>query len=272
MTQTHDTDGDEAVDGLARAGFAAKGVLYGVLGLLAVRLGLGGSGGAETSQQGAISSLSQQPFGSLLVGLLAAGLTGYALFRGAQVFRGDAASFSSLPDWFARVTFAVRAVIYAGLAVLAWRELLGGSGGSGGTEQSATAAVLGMPGGQWIVMAVAAIIVVVGAKQIHEGWTCRFRDHVEWRGISGGAREKLELMGRIGYVARGVIFLVSGGFLAVAAWQHDPDDGVGLDAALQKVVEAPYGTYVLTAIGAGLVLYGAFCIVEARFLRPSRAD
>ncbi|HSK24169.1 MAG TPA: DUF1206 domain-containing protein [Egicoccus sp.] len=268
------TDGDEAVDRLARAGFAAKGALYAVLGVLAIRLGLGGSGGGETSQQGAISSLAEQPFGRVLVALLAVGLTGYALFRGVQVFRGGAASFSSLPDWLARVTFGVRAVIYAGLAVLAWREALGGSGGggSGQTEQSATATVLGLPGGQWLVMGVGAIIVIVGLEQVHEGWTCGFRDHLEFRGISGGARHKLELAGRIGHVARGVVFLVSGGFLGLAAWRHDSEDGVGLDAALQEVVQAPYGPYLLTALGLGLVLYGFFCGVEARFLRPARAD
>lgn len=273
MTQLRGAD-DEAVDRLARAGFAAKGMLYGVLGVLAFRLGLGGGGGGEASQQGAISSLADQsPFGGLLVGLLAAGLTGYAIFRALQIFRGDAASFSSLPDWLARITFAVRAVIYAGLAVLAWRELLGGGGGGGGdTEQSATAAVLDLPGGRWIVLGVAAVILVVGGKQIHEGWTCGFRDHLAFGGISAGARDKLEWMGRVGYVARGVVFLVTGGFLAVAAWQHDPDDGVGLDAALQKVVEAPYGPYLLAAIGAGLVLFGAFCFVEARYLKPSQAD
>jgi hypothetical protein len=273
VTQTSETEGDEAVDRLARAGFAAKGTLYAVLGLLAVRLGLGGSGAGDTSQQGAITSLAdQQPFGSLLVGLLAVGLTGYALFRAVQIFRGDAASFSSLPDWLARITFAVRAIIYAGLAFLAWRELLGGGGGDDETEQSATAAVLEMPGGQWVVLAVAVIILIVGGKQIHEGWTCGFRDHLGFHGISGGARTRLEWMGRVGHVARGIVFLVSGGFLGLAAWRHDPDQGVGLDAALQEVVEAPYGPFLLTAIGVGLVLYGAFCFVEARYLRASRAD
>jgi hypothetical protein len=267
---TRGAGGEQTVDRLARAGFAAKGVLYAVIGLLAVQIAIGGQG--DASQQGAINTVASQPFGRMLVVALALGLSGYSLFRAAQVFRHDAASNSSLPDWLARTTFAVRALLYAAFAVLAWREALGLGSEGGGTEESLTAAALSQPGGRAAVIAVALVVVVVGVVQGKEGLTDGFEDHVAWRGISGGARRRLRWVGRIGYVARGVVFLVAGGFLALAAWRHDPDNGVGLDAALQEVVAAPYGTVLLAGLGAGLVLFGIFCGVEARFVRPSRAD
>ncbi|MFA9445078.1 DUF1206 domain-containing protein [Egicoccus sp. AB-alg6-2] len=267
------TAGEErTVDGLARAGFAAKGVLYSVVGVLAVQLALGGGGGEDASQQGAINAVSQQPFGRILVFALALGLTGYALFRAVQTFRGTAAANSSLPDWLARITFAVRAVLYGLLSVLAWREAFGVGDEGGGTEESLTATVLAAPGGTWAVMAVGVVIVIVGIVQLREGWTCGFRDHLDFHGVSGGTRRRLEWLGRIGHLARGVVFLVAGGFVAIAAWRHDPETGVGLDAALQEVAAAPYGTVALILLGLGLVLYGCFCGVEARFVRPARAD
>ena len=263
---------ERTVGRLARGGFVAKGALYAVVGVLAVQVALGGDGGEDASQQGAIQTVSQQPFGRVLVVVLALGLTAYAAFRGLQALRGVAADASSLPDWLARTTFAVRAVLYAGMSVLAWREAVGAGGDGGGTEQSLTAWVLEQPGGPWAVAAVGAIIVVVGIVQLREGWTCGFRDHLDLQGISGGARRKLEATGRVGHLARGVVFLLTGGFLVLAAWRHDPDTGVGLDAALQEVVDAPFGPPLLLAVGLGLVLYGGFCLVEARFLQPSRAD
>lgn len=261
----------ETVDRLARAGFVAKGVLYAVVGVLAVQLAIGGDDGDGASQQGAITTVAQQPFGRVLVVALAVGLSGYALFRAAQVVGVSTASWSRLPGWLARATFAARALLYGALSVLAWREALG-LDTEDGTEESLTAMVLAWPAGQWAVMAVGLVVVVVGGVQLEEAWTRGFRDHVELRGVAGGTRERLELMGRVGYAARGIVFLVAGGFLAVAAWRHDAGTGVGLDAALQEVAEAPFGVAALVVLGLGLVLFGCFCGVEARFLRPSRAD
>ncbi|MFA9430112.1 DUF1206 domain-containing protein [Egicoccus sp. AB-alg2] len=260
------------VDRLARAGFAAKGVLYAVIGVLAIQLAVGGGDRQDASQQGAINTVAEQPFGRALVVLLAVGLTGYALFRAVQAVRGVAPGVSSLPDWLARTTFVVRALLYGLLSVLAWREAFGVGDEGGGTEESLTAAALAQPGGRWAVVAVGVVVVVVGIFQVREGWTCGFRDHLDFHGISGGARRRLEGIGRAGHLARGVVFLVAGGFVVLAAWRHDPETGVGLDAALQEVVDAPFGGPLLLALGCGLVLYGAFCGVEARFASPSRAD
>ncbi|GGI03960.1 DUF1206 domain-containing protein [Egicoccus halophilus] len=263
--------GRRSVDRLARAGFTAKGVLYAVLGVLAVRLAAG-SAPEEVDQQGAITLVARQPFGRALVTVLALGLSGYALFRAWQSVRGASARVSSLPGWLARLTFAARAALYGTLAVLAWWEASGQGHGAEGAEESLTALALARPGGRLAVAAVGFGVLVVGVVQLREAWSAAFRDHVDVQALAGRTRRRLEFVGRVGYAARGVVFLLAGGFVGLAAWRHDPEAGVGLDNTLQQVVEAPYGRLLLPLLGVGLVVFGAFCLVEARYLRPVHAD
>ena len=158
-------DADEhVVEASARLGFAARAVLYAIFGLLAGQLALGGSG-AEASQQGAMAEIASRPFGAVLLGALAVGLAGYALYRAVQAVKGkgDDGVFRR------RVVPAVRAIVNAGLSFLAVQELIGAGGGT--TEPGVTAAVLGLPGGAWLVGVVGAAVVGVGVKQLVSAWT-----------------------------------------------------------------------------------------------------
>jgi hypothetical protein len=213
-------------------------------------------------------SVAAQPFGSLLLSILAIGLAGYALWRLRQVIDPPA---SSLPRWLLRSAMVVRATIYAGFAFLAGAEVVGAAIG-GDQEESTTAALLALPGGVALVVAVGLIIVVVGLVQFREAWTCGFREHLDLSTLSARSRRIVEWVGRAGHAARGAVFCVSGGFLVRAALRAEPDEGVGLDAVLHEVLEAPAGTAALAAIAAGLVLYGGFCILQARFARTERVE
>lgn len=255
--------------GAARAGLVAKGVLYAVLGLLAGRVAVGGGSGTDTSQQGAIEAVARQSLGAVLLAVLAAGLTGYAVWRAVQAVRG-ASGPSKLPEPLLRVTFAFRALTYGALALLAWRTLLGGGGsgsGSGSSEQSMTARLLAAPFGTWLVLGVAGVVVAVGLYQIWHGASRGFRDELTLREMSGRERRWFVRMGVTGLIARGIVFVIVGGFLARAALTLQPDQGVGFDAALQSVADTPYGTAVLAFVAVGLVVFGAFCLVQARYAR-----
>jgi hypothetical protein len=116
------------------------------------------------------------------------------------------------------------------------------------------------------------VIVAVGLVQFREAWTCGFRQHLDLSAVTTATRRLVEWTGRAGHAVRGVVFCIAGGFLVRAALRADPDEGVGLDGALREVVEAPAGPWVLAAIAAGLVLYGGFCLVQARFARTDQVE
>jgi hypothetical protein len=253
-------------DRAARAGLAAKGVLYAVLGVLAAQLAVGDlSGGAD--QQGAMRQIALQPFGGVLLVVLAVGLAGYALWRCWQAIDPPA---SSLPRWLLRAAMLVRALLYAGFALLAGFEVADAAR-EGADEQSLTAMVLGVPGGTLAVAAVGIVIVVVGLVQFREAWTAGFLDDLDV-GRTEPRGRAIEWLGRSGHAARGVVFGVSGWFVVRAAVRAEPEEGVGLDAALQQVAGAPAGSVVLGAVAVGLVLYGTFCLVQARFARPAEVE
>jgi hypothetical protein len=229
----------------------------------------GGDHASDASQQGAMRSVAVQPFGRLLLTILAFGLAGYALWRLRQAITPPPSS--SLPRWLLRTAMVVRSGIYAGFAFLAAAEVVGAATGSD-QEESTTAALLGLPGGVALVVAVGLVVLVVGLVQCREAWTCNFRDHLDLSPLTARSRRLVEWVGRAGHAARGAVFCTSGGFLVRAAVRAEPEEGVGLDAALHEVLEAPAGPWALAAIATGLVLYGGFCILQARFARTERVE
>lgn len=256
-----DDAADRAVRGSGRAGFAARSVLYVLVGVLALRLATGGGSSTEASQQGAMAELASRPFGGTLLAVLALGLVGYAGYRAVQAVRGDGDGGVVQR----RVVPAVRAVVYLGMAALAVRQLAGA--GERTDESSVTAAVLGQPGGRWVVAALGLVIVGVGIKQFVEAWRGDTEELAGPADVPARGRRAVRVAGRVGYVGRGVVFLLGGGFLVRAALRHDPESGVGLDAALQELLEAPFGVAMVAAVGVGLILFGVHCAVEARYGR-----
>lgn len=248
---------------LFRAGLAAKGVLYAVIGVLALGVALE-IGGRTTDAAGALRTLAGQPFGRVLMVLLAIGLLGYAAWRLAQAVLDTDGEGDDLGGVVARVGAAVSAVIHLGLMVLALRLLADADGGGsgGGQEREVTAGVLGWTGGRWLVGAAALVVVAVGAYNIREGLTRGFMDRMR---VPGARRRAVEWLGVVGHVARGVVFGLAGVFLAKAAIEFDPSEAVGIDGALARLARQPYGTALLLAAAAGLVAYALTCWAQARY-------
>lgn len=264
--------GSDGVERAARAGLYGKGFLYTVLGLLAGQVALKG-GGDGASQSGAIDAVAEGPFGTVLLGVLVVGLAAYALWRLAQVVIGPVGS-SSVPDPILRLSFLLRGLFYGALAFLGARTLLGNgsSSGDGDQEQELTARVLELPFGVPLVVAVGVVIGGVGLYQFKSAIGRDFMDAVSSGSMTLQERRWFERAGVAGHLARGVTYLLVGGFLVRAALQFDPDDGVGLGAALSELAQAPYGTAMLLVVAAGLVLYGGFCFVLGRYAQVQRVS
>lgn len=256
---------------LARTGLVAKGVSYGLVGVLAMQLAAG-EGGDATSREGALSTLAQGTGGRVVLGLLAAGFASYAAWRVVQAIvereDGDDAG-ATAKEWGKRAGYLARAAIYAGLTYSAVRILVGAGGGEssgqgGGKEQQATAEVLGWPGGTWLVGIVGVAVVGYAGWNAYRGLARKFEE--KWEGgRSRAARRWGSLAGVVGHLARAVVFALIGVFLVRAAIQYDPSEAIGLDGALQELAGASYGPYLLGLTAAGLVAYGVFCLVDARY-------
>lgn len=254
----------EGVERAARIGLAGKGALYVVVGLLAVQVAFAG-GGDQASQSGAIDAVADQPFGAVLLTLLAMGLTAYASWRLSQLVIGPL-THSDLPDPLLRATFLVRGVGYGALALLAWRTLLTGDSGGGAQEQEWTRQLLDLPFGVPLVVAVGVVIVGVGLFQAKEGVSRGFLEAVNTGAMSRAGRDWFERFGVAGHLARTVVFVLIGGFLIQAALSFDTDD-VGLGAALAELASAPFGTAMLLVVAVGLVVYGLFSLAMSRYAR-----
>lgn len=260
----------------ARAGLVAKAVLYAIIGALALAVAVG-AGGETTDQSGALSTLVEQPFGKVLVGLVAVGLLGYALWRLAQAIFDTGGEGDDAKGVVTRIGYAASAVIHLALFAFAIRLLTdsggsssgGGSGGGSGSgqEQQATSGVLGWNGGRAIVIVAALVIIGVGAYNAFEGVTKRFMKELN---VSGGARTTVERLGIAGHVARGAVFALVGVFLMKAAIEYDPTEAEGLDGALARLADQPYGAVLLGLTAVGLLAYAAYCLADARYHDPAQ--
>jgi hypothetical protein len=253
---------------LARAGLVAKGISFGIVGALALKLALG-DGGKATSRQGALQALAQHSFGKIALIALAIGFAAYAAWRFVQAFaeRDDSTEKGAAKKWAKRAGYIGRGLIYAGLTV-STIKILTGSGGGGSQNQKAhktAATVLSWPGGTWIVGIVGAAIFAAGLWNLYRGVSQKFEDRWRTGELSARARKWGGRVGVVGHVARGVVFGLIGIFIVKAAVDYNPKDAIGLDGALQKLAHASYGPYLLGLTAAGLVCYGLFCLVDARY-------
>jgi hypothetical protein len=249
---------------LSRAGFVARAAVYAIIGVLALRLAIG-EGGKLTSQQGALKTVAGQPFGSLLLTVLAIGLGGYALWRlfRAALGRGPEGSDSG----FERLSALGSGLAYGALCLLAV-EILIGSGSGGSTDpKSSTAGILGWPGGPWIVGAIGVVTIGVALYQGYRGLTQKFLEDSKTEEMSPGVRKWIGRVGTVGHLARMVVFGLIGFFLLKAAVDYDPKTAVGLDGALAKLANQSYGSLLLGIVAAGLIAFAVYSLSDARYRR-----
>lgn len=262
MTDGESSDQEQQQVGkVAAVGYGARGTLYVLLGVLVARVAFGG-GSSEADQQGAFSLLSRQPFGAVLLGILAAGLFAYSAFRFWRMVRGSQAGGSD--DLVDRVVEAVRGVVYLGIGGLATATLLGsGSGGSSDTR-SITRELVRTTWGRVLVGVVGAVFVGVGLRQL--AMTRSSADELEQTEMSDRRRRLLRALGVAGLAGRALAFGLIGGFLVYSAFTRDGEGG-GLDVALSQVRDASFGPAVVGLVAVGFLAFAAWCFAHVRHHR-----
>jgi hypothetical protein len=246
---------------LARAGLAARAVVYAIIGVLALKLALG-DGGKATNQQGALKTIAGQPFGKTLLILVAVGLAGYALWRLTRAALGHGPEQSD--SGMDRVAALASGIVYAALCVTAVKIVAGASTGSG-SPKKATGGVLDWTGGPWLVGIAGVVLIGVAAYQAHKGLTEKFLDDSKTGQMSRGVQRAFTALGIFGHLARAVVFTLVGYGLIRAAIDYDPQKAVGLDGALRKLADASYGPWLLGLVAAGLIGFAAYSAADARY-------
>ena len=249
---------------LARAGFVARGVVYVIIGILAIKLAIG-SGGTSANQQGALRTIGAEPFGKVLLILIASGLGGYALWRLLRALLGHGPEGSD--SGIDRVAAFASGIVYAGLCAIAVEILLGSGGGSSGGAQKTTAGVFGWPAGTWLVGIAGIALIGVGLYQGYRAISKDFLGDSKTEEMGPITRRWIRWIGTFGYLARMVVFCLVGVFLINAATDYNPNKAVGLDGALAKVDHASYGPFLLGIVAAGLIAFGTYSLSDSRYRR-----
>jgi hypothetical protein len=252
-----------AFEWLARLGLVARGVVYGVIGALAIALALG-AGGKATNQQGALKTISDGPLGKVTLVVLALGLGGYVIWRVVRALIGHGPEQSD--SAFDRVAGLASGVAYGILFVTAVSLLFTSHNqGSSGHPDQTTAGVMDWTGGRWLVGAAGVIMLGVAAYQGYKGVSRDFLEDSKTEQMTAEVKRAFTVLGVVGHLSRMVVFGLVGWFLLRAAIDFDPDKAVGLDGALAKLAHASYGPVLLGIVAAGLVAFGCYSLADAKF-------
>jgi Domain of Unknown Function (DUF1206) len=252
----------KAFEVLSRAGFVARALVYAIIGILALKLALG-QGGKLTNQQGALHTVAHQPFGKLLLTLVAIGLGGYSLWRLVRAAIGHGPE--STDNAFDRIAALASGIVYGGICVLAVEILLGAGGGNAGNAKKTTAGVFGWPAGAWTVGIAGVVMIGVGLYQGYRGITKKFLNDSKTAEMGPRMREWIGWFGTVGHLARMIVFALIGIFLIKSAVDYNPRAAVGLDGALAKILHRSYGPFALGIVAAGLVAFALYSLSDARY-------
>lgn len=256
-------DNSEWLDHAVRVGLVSFGVVHLILAWLAVRLAFG-DGGGSASSKGALHELAQTTIGRISLYVVAIGFVALVLWQVLEALWGhrDEDGGKRLVK---RVTSAGKAVLYASLAFTALRTAIGASSSGRGTD-GLTARVMGVPGGPVLVGVVGVAILVVAGFLAHRGWTEKFRSKLDFDGKTGKDGSAYVTFGKAGYLGKSVAIAIVGALFLYAAFTHDPQKSGGLDEALHRLLQQPFGAPVLVLIAVGFACYGLFCFAWARHL------
>ncbi|MEY9964169.1 fumarate reductase subunit D [Streptacidiphilus sp. MAP12-16] len=256
------SDERAALRSAGRAGFVARGIVYVLIGVLAIEIALGNRG-AQADRQGALHQVAAQPFGAVMLWLLVVGFACMALWRASLAVLGERGRKKT----GSRVLSAARAVFYASVCwgVAAYASGSGGQSTGNAQSQDWTASALKLPGGQVLVGVAGLLFAAVGVGIAVSALRHRFLKKLDTARMTKRTREVVTALGVAGGAARGAIFAAAGMFVLVAAVTFDPKQAKGMDATLRSFTQTPAGPWLLVVVAVGLILFGVFSFASARW-------
>jgi hypothetical protein len=254
-----------AMSWLARIGLTARGVVYLVMGWLAVLVATGAK--ANVDQRGALTEVLAAPFGTALVWLLTLGFAAYSLWRLSEAAFGVT---GASPGPGPRLKSLARAIAYGVLAVSSVSLLNGSRATQSGKQGDLAGTVMSHTGGRWLVALAGLALVGVGLVMVREGWSAKFMRY--FGHLPARLRGAVVLLGRVGTVARGIVFAVTGILVVAAAWTATAAKAGGIDHAFKTLLAQPYGTVLVAGLGLGLIIFGVYGLAEAAWRRVTDGD
>lgn len=252
---------------LARVGYAAKGVVYLIIGFLAARLAFGSGGGEVTDQSGALRVIGGGPFGRVALLVVGVGLLGYMTWRLVSAATDAERRGDDPTSIVVRLGHAIRGIAYGLLGVQALRAMAGGSSsGEGGRAESLTSRLFELPFGTALVYVAALGFVAYAGYQLYRASSeKKVRAHLDLHEAGPAQARWIVRIGQFGIAARAVVFALLGLFLVRAARQHDSSEAGGFSDSLLALADAPYGRVALGTVALGLVAYGVYELATARY-------
>ena len=256
---------------LARLGYAAKGVVYAIVGVLAIQVAFNW-GGRLTGSTGAFETIANQPLGKVMLFFVAVGLLGYVLWRFVSAIFDPEHNEEGAKNILRRLSYAVSGLVYGSLAFAAFRIVFSSgssSSSSSGSSSEQTATLLSQPFGRWLVGFVAACTVGYGFYCIYRGVKVKFRKKLKLVEMSQVEQTWAVRIGRFGLICKGIVSTIVGYFFAQAARSADPSEAKSTAGALQTIQQQPFGAVLMGIVALGMLAYGIHLIVQARYRRIS---
>jgi len=267
----HNDTFNSTAEFMARVGFATRGFIFFVMGILALLLAFG-NGGNTTDQQGAIATIGKQPEGQVLLWLVLIGLVCYSSWGLIQVVINPFNKENDTKGISARLGYLFGAISYLSLAIPTYALLTGGSkpahvGKQAAQTQNYVAKILDMPFGQWMVVVVAITVISIGIFQVRKGFMPLFGHHLDLIKLNTYQLKWVKGFGRFGTISRGFVITLVGVFLVISAYTSDSNEAKGFDSALLSLMHQPYGRWLIGIIALGLMSLGIYALFIALYFR-----
>jgi uncharacterized protein DUF1206 len=256
------------IEPFARLGLAARGAVYGVVGILAIRIAF--ERFEESDRKGALEAVARQPLGKVLLVAICAGFAGYALWRFTQAVLDTEDHGADAAGLVRRVGDLGASLLYGAFCLGGIRFLMGAGGHVGGDaeqQQTWTARVLSEPLGRWLVVAIGLIVITVGIVSGYSGLTGKYRTWLKNHEIDPKTNRWIDEVAVTGFLGRMASFGLVGIFLVKAAIDFDARESAGLDGALKRLGTNSWGDLLIVLVGIGLFAYGGLSFVESRYRR-----